>query len=285
MKIARGICYTFKTVLVFPILIFFFSSCDETFVPLEDKSQAPFSMYGFLDASADTQWVRIIPIRDQLETFPEIPDMIVTIENIETGERSVLNDSLFQLRQGFNIINSWSTIDIQHEQTYRLKGELPNGLTSSVTITIPRDFPFPDTSNFSGSAKSGVLNISGIETLADVKAVWHIRFYFDGRMDQRVIAIPYRRRVESYSNGEHSVYINCGRELAVITDQTLTSPDSVDVLSRKIFVASAGPEWNEEVTSLEQLEYALPQINSNVENGLGYMIGIVSKTVELSHCF
>lgn len=259
-------------------------SCDETFVPLEDKSETPFSMFGFLDASADTQWVRVIPIRDQLETLPEIPDMTVTVENMETGETTVLNDSLFQLRQGFNIINSWTTMDIQPEHTYRLKGELPNEFTSNVTITTPKDFPFPDKGDID-EVGSGLLRMSGIERLADVKAVWHIRFYFDGRADERVIAIPYRRRAEVYSDGDVSVYINCGREAGVITDQTLTPPDSVDVLSREIFVASAGPEWNEELTSLEQLEYALPQINSNVENGVGYMIGIVSKTVELNHCF
>jgi hypothetical protein len=58
----------------------------------------------------------------------------------------------------------------------------------------------------------------------------------------------------------------------------------MNVLSRKIFVASAGPEWDEEITSLDQLEYSLPLIHSNVENGVGYMIGIVSKTVDLTDC-
>lgn len=284
MDIASGICYKYKTVLVFSCLVFFYSSCDETFVPLEDKSQSPFSMYGFLDASADTQWVRIIPIRDQLDMPPEKPEMIVTIENLETGEITAMNDSLFHLRQGFNVLNSWSTVDIEPESTYRMEGELPYGLKSSVTITTPKDFPFPDLANFSDGATSGVLNLSGIGRLADVKAVWHVRFYFAGIVDERVITIPYRRRVESYMNGDHTVIINCFRETAVIFDQTISPPDSINVLSRKIFVASAGPEWNKEITSLEQLEYALPQINSNVENGIGYMVGIVSKTIELNHC-
>lgn len=258
-------------------------SCDEPFEPLQDNSNSPFSMYGFLDASADTQWVRVIPVRQQLDTPPEIPEMYVTIKNVETGEISEMTDSLFQLRQGFNIINSWSTINIQPNQSYQLEGQLPNGLTSTATITTPDDFPPPNIDTFNGGC-SGRLKISGVERLADVKSVWRIRFYFDGRPDLRVITIPYRRQVLDLTEGDYSVSINTTKEFSTIAEKTLTTPDSLDVLSRKIFVASAGPDWDENLLSLDQLEYALPLINSNVENGVGYIIGIVSKTIDLTHC-
>lgn len=260
------------------------TSCDqEPFVPLQDRSDSPFSMYGFLDASADTQWVRVIPVRQQLDSPPEIPEMIVTIENLETGESAVLKDSLFQMRQGFNIINSWSTADIQPNQTYQLEGELSNGWISTATITTPKDFPQPNIDSFNGGC-SGRLRISGVDRLADVKSVWRIKFYFAGREDLRVITIPYRRKVLDLGDGDYAVGINTNSELSAISDETLTTPDSLKVLSRKIFVASAGPEWDENLLSLEQLEYALPLVNSNVENGVGYMIGIVSKTIDLTYC-
>lgn len=260
------------------------SACGETFNPLQNNSKSPFSMYGFLDASADTQWVRIIPIREQVDSPPDIPEMNVTIENLETGEIVVMDHSLLQFRQEFNVVNSWSNVNIEPEQTYRLKGELSNGLASTVTITTPKDFPMPNIDYFEGGC-SGILRMSGIERLADVKSVWHIRFYFADTSFDRVIAIPYRRMVGDYGDGDFSVFINSNRELSIIGEQLLTAPDSIDVLSRKLFVASAGPEWNEEITDLEQLEYSIPQINSNVENGVGYVIGIVSKTIELNHCF
>lgn len=269
--------------LSFLNLILIVSSCDEPFVPLQDRSESPFSMYGYLDASADTQWVRVIPVRQQLDTPAEIPEMIVTIEDLQTGNRVEMRDSLFQLRQEFNIINSWSTIDVQPNQTYQLRGELPNGLISTATITTPEDFPQPNIDSFSGGC-SGRLRISGVERLADVKSVWRIRFYFGGREDLRVITIPYRRQVLDLTEGDYAVGINTNSELSIIADETLTAPDSLDVLSRKIFVASAGPDWDEDLLSLEQLEYAIPLINSNVENGVGYMIGIVSKTIDLTHC-
>lgn len=259
-------------------------SCDqESFMALQDRSDSPFSVYGFLDASADTQWMRVILVRQQLDTPPEVPAMSVTIENLETGESAVMKDSLFQLRQGFNIINSWSTIDVQPNQTYQLRGELPNGLISTATITTPEDFPQPNIDSFNGGC-NGRLRISGVERLADVKSVWRIKFYFAGREDLRVIAIPYRRQVLDLGDGDYAVGINTNSELSDITDETLTTPDSLKVLSRKIFIASAGPDWDENLLSLEQLEYALPLVNSNVENGVGYKIGIVSKTIDLTHC-
>ncbi len=273
-----------KLLLYLIILWLFLPACNEKFDPLEDKSDSPFSMYGFLDASADTQWVRVIPVREQVNTPPEIPEMQVTIENLETGETVALNDSLFRFRQEFYVLNSWTTADIEPEQTYRLKGKLPNGLTSRVTVTTPKDFPMPNIEEFKGGC-SGRMQMSGIERLADVKSVWHIRFYFSGIAYERVIAVPYRRKAVDFGDGDFTVYIDSNKELSAISEQTLSTVDSLDVLSRKLFVASAGPDWSEEITSLDQLEYSLPQINSNVENGVGYVIGIVSKTIELDHCF
>jgi hypothetical protein len=44
-------------------------------------------------------------------------------------------------------------------------------------------------------------------------------------------------------------------------------------------------EWNEEIIILDDVLYALPEGISNVENGLGYMFGMVSKTIPYESCF
>lgn len=270
--------------LSFLNLFIVLSGCDESFQTLKDNNEAPFSMFGFIDASADTQWVRIIPLREQVETFPVKPEMDVTIEDLQTGEIFEMSDSLFTLRQEFKVLNSWAAVDVQPGQSYLLKAILPNGLASTAFLTTPKDFPDPDTSDFRGGC-SGNLRLNGIENLADVKSVWHIRFYFSGREDERIIAVPYRSRVDDFNDGKYSVYIDTIGELNFIDDQSPFTADSMDVLRREIFVASAGPEWDNNITSLDEMEYSLPIMNSNVENGVGYMIGIVSKKVSLDHCF
>ena len=55
---------------VFTFLIIF-SACDPSFQPLEANDEFFFSMYGFLDAGADTQWVHITPIREQVDLLSD----------------------------------------------------------------------------------------------------------------------------------------------------------------------------------------------------------------------
>lgn len=266
-------------------LLLALSGC-ESFQPIQDNEEYTFSIYGYLDASADTQWVRVTPVREQLDQPPVKPEMEVTLEHMESGSTVVMNDSLFLSPDGFNYLNAWSETDIEPEQTYRLKAvspDAPGGRGSSVTVTTPEDFPDPDLEGFRGGC-SGDLRINGVERLADVKSVWHIRVFFSGRGDDRFFSIPYRSKAFEASPGSYSVYIDTIGELNEITSGMLFPPDSLKVIKRELFVASGGPEWNEEITSLDELIYYLPDQFSNVENGVGYVIGIVSKTIPLDHC-
>ncbi len=50
-------------------------------------------------------------------------------------------------------------------------------------------------------------------------------------------------------------------------------------------MASAGPEWIENITRLDDLELGLPDGKfSNVENGLGYLVDILSKKIPFEQC-
>ena len=51
------------------------------------------------------------------------------------------------------------------------------------------------------------------------------------------------------------------------------------------FVANGGPEWSDQFESVDDIIYSLPESFSNVENGLGYLVGIVSKTIRWMSCF
>ncbi|NIT61768.1 MAG: hypothetical protein GWN00_37885, partial [Aliifodinibius sp.] len=64
-------------------------------------------MFGYLDASADTQWVRVAPIRRQISmSAKDIPNMKITIEDPKNGDTTVMNDSLFLYPDGFNVLNA-----------------------------------------------------------------------------------------------------------------------------------------------------------------------------------
>lgn len=262
----------FFSVMVCLSLIFV--ACDQPFQPVADDDNFTFSIYGYLDASADTQWVRITPARKQRAAFGEVPEMHVTLTHLESGNAVVMNDSLLRFRQGFNVINSWTTMDIEPEESYTLRAEGPDGSESHVTVTIPPDFPTP-VLQANAQSLSGELLIEGVERIADVQTLWKE----NGR-------VPYRRFVEQseVSENRYFVPLRIGWDLQYLFGDRQPS-NLLDLGPRQIFVASGGPGWNEGIPSLSDLEYATLEGTSNVEGGVGYVIGIVSKTIPFKGCF
>jgi hypothetical protein len=200
--------------------------------------------------------------------------MTVTLEEVETGNSSVMHDSLFQPANGFNYNNVWTTMDIQPEHTYRLVAERPDGAASSVTVTTPSDFPTPSLT-FPNNDCLGVLRIFGVQRLADLQWIWYYKKENLANIYERTFRLPYRQQVDHISGQAYRLHMIPGVAALKIPDlagQTLENHLSV-------FVAAGGPEWDEEIPTIEDLEYALPESASNIKNGVGYMLGIVSKTI------
>jgi hypothetical protein len=175
------------------------TACDQTFQPVKESDKVPLSIYGFLDASADTQWIRVTPIRDQLNQSLIKPEMNVTIKEVQSGNTAVFHDSLFRLREEFNVINAWTTMDIEPGQTYQIHAERDDGALSSVVLTLPNHFPTPVIYDY-GDGCRGLLRIEGLEGLADVQSIWHVivRYITENGVisfeEERVYRIPHRHR-------------------------------------------------------------------------------------------
>lgn len=280
---------TYRDLINFLILLFILSSCNDTFQPFQESDSLPISIYGYLDASADTQWVRVTPVRELIEMPPIKPEMEVTLEHLTSGDKVVMNDSLMQLRQGVNVMNAWTTWNIDPNQTYMMVARRPDGATSRVTVTLPKDFPQPVIhENFGGC--SGTLHINEVFNLIDIQSKWHVRILYmtEGVVtfqEDRFFTIPHRDRALRLGAGNYTVSLDSFKELAQFRERLLIPPYAIQVIHREIFVASAGPEWRDEFSSIEDLIYFLPDQFSNVENGLGFLVGIVSKTIPWMSCF
>lgn len=243
--------------------LIFLTGCNQSFDPIKESTSVPLSIYGYLDASADTQFVRITPIRYQLDQSLEVPEMHILLQRENSNETILFNDSLFQFRQGFNAINAWTTEDIQPDQTYQLRAERSDGAASEVSITIPKDFSKPQLLD-SGDGCTALLRIKGVERIADIQSKWHVDIIlysgFEPSIDERFITFPLRQKARRVAEGEYEVSIDTQRELERIRDQLLV-PSGVSIgirpYSRNLFVASGGPAWRDEITSIGDLEYAL----------------------------
>ena len=271
----------------------FLTGCDESFQPFEENDIYYFSIFGYLDASADTQWVRVTPAREQLELPSTLPDVRVTLEDLQSGELAVMNDTTVELSGGSRALNFWSTMAIEHARSYRLIAERPDGATSRVTVTLPEELPTPRVRKETTPGQPTTYSVyvdDTVEHLVDVQTVWYVRIQSPGFEEQKVFSFSHREKAELIQayGGVYSVFIRPAEELEQIEEESaalLTGDSEIEVLHRQVYVASGGPDWNEEIPSMEDLVYALPGQFSNVENGLGYLVGIDSKIVPLKSCF
>lgn len=276
-------------VFIFLLVLGMFSGCQESFQPLQENDKYYFSMYGYLDAAADTQWVRISPSRDQLNMLPVTPEMKVTLKHLQTGNTMEMHDSLFTQENGANFLNFWTSEDLEPGSSYKLKAKRPDGATSQVSISLPQAFPTPRLrreQNFFGEPDTYTLFVEGIEHLAEVQIKWYVRLIAPGFDKKRVFSFSYRNEAVKRYNGSYRVHIEPAKDREKISRQTTLPPEGeIRVLHRQVFIAAGGPEWDEDISSIDDLVYALPDGFSNVKDGLGYMVGINSKWIPFKSCY
>lgn len=279
--------------IILTVLLFF--GCNESFQPFQENDQYDFSIYGFLDASADTQWIRVAPERQEFNMPPEVSGVRVTLEDLETGTSTVMNDSIFTSEGEFNFLNVWTTMDIEPNQSYRLIAEGSDGEMSQVTVTTPTELPTPfvlkDYTSGSPIPPDYYIYIDdSVEHLIDVQTRWFVRFHAPGFEEKKIFSFSYRKDAEltpAYG-GKYRIFVEPDveqEEIEVQNRALLNSGTVMEVVYRQIYVASGGPEWNENIGSLNDFVYALPNGFSNVENGLGYLVGVSSKIIPYGSCY
>lgn len=272
----------FKFTLLFAIsCILTFSSCEDSFDPLEENNKYHFSIYGTLDAAVDTQWVRIGVPRGNMNETPDPDGVTVTLKDVETGQSMVMQDSLFTSR---DLLNYWTTMPLENEHTYQIQAERTDGKSSQVSVTIPAKLSTPLVTWQDGYPTGYNIYIDDSVHLADIQTKWYVLLHPQTERLKQTYTFTYRNTVYHTATygGAHVAFANTTEERRHIT-QSNSNADFV-VLHRQFFVAAGGPEWDENISSIDDLEYFLDGTASNVENGLGYVVGIDSKWVPYKGC-
>lgn len=276
--------------LYLPFHFLFFSwlflnlmGCNQTFDPIKERNINRYSMFGYLDASVDTQWVRITPLRHQLSQPPEKPAMNATLLDLNRDQSSVMNDSLFLYPDGFYVLNSWTTVNVEPDHSYQLIVESPVKGKSRVTVTTPKDFPVPEMSIPDVDLCYAVVTFREVDRLADLQYRWYVKVTRPGWEYYRYFSANYRNQVRQTVPGEYRLVFDLrGARNGIEGAMTLFAKNTTfEVLRKELFVASGGAEWisYEELRSADDLTYALPEVYANIENGVGYVFGIVSKSI------
>jgi hypothetical protein len=249
------------------------TGCDQTFEPLRENDQYYFSIFSYLDASADTQWVRVGTVRQDIDGHPDPKGIRVTLEDLQSGKTVVMNDSLFASK-GF--LNYWTTMDIENEQTYRITAEHTDGKASRVTVTTPKELLPPFIVNVRNPDGANIYIDDAVEHIADLQSVWYVTLNPENENRRRIYRFPIRNTLKPTFSffGAYFAFANWEKELDQI-EQSIGGAEML-VASRQFFVGAGGPEWDDSLSKVDDLEYFLDGTASNVENGLGYVVGISS---------
>lgn len=142
-----------------------------------------YSIFGFLNASADTQYIRVEELRDSMpRSTPVHLNVVVKLTDLTSNKSAILHDSLFQFQQS-PVHNFYTTEKIMPLHSYKLVVNGPGGAESSASITMPDTFPKPVPETFIPSNFqlfcAGVENdydgirIKGISKLVSLKAIYY----------------------------------------------------------------------------------------------------------------
>jgi hypothetical protein len=272
---SRNLIFVFAGPLLFTLL--FGTGCDSAFEPIKPNDDIVFSLFGTLYLHADPQWVRVMPIGETLVPTDTAQKPEVTLTRIETGETTMLNDSLFILRNNTKVWNYWTDTQLYPEEKYVLRAKAPDGRTSRATVTIPAPLPRPLT-DYSVQDEEGLVIVPTddslvvaetrffVEELTPFGPAGTVELYFS-HLDQLFLTDDgeYRFRVE----GETMIY----NELET----------GFRVLERELIIAAGSPEWPD-LSDLTEEEIPIPNTNSNVENGTGVVAGIARQRAPLKRC-
>ncbi len=268
------------------VCFFFFglillAGCDQSFNPLRENNEYHFSIYGTLDAAADTQWVRVGTVRQNINESPDPDGIQVILEDLQSGETVVMNDSLFTSR---NVLNYWTTMDIEQEQTYRITVEGTDGKTSRVTVTTPKEVPPLYIFTRPDPPVATIYIYDTVKHIADIQSVWYVILNPETEPRRRIYRFPIRHTLrDTYSFfGTYSASANLEEQQKKI-EQSVGNAE-ITIVTRRFFVAAGGPEWDDDLSSVDDLEYFLDGTGSNVENGLGYVVGISSAWFRQATC-
>ena len=255
----------FLTLLSFALV----AGCNEPFQPFSDGERV-FSMFGYLDLNADTQWVRVRPLHQGFFLSPEPIDAMVTLEEVESGRIVTLTDSLLRIDDGRlggvrYAHNFWTTEPLERGARYRLKAVRSDGAATTALVTMPED----EQITMENESRIGsVFARSGDLLFVDA------RYLMQNTCNGGGYLIETRRERTKTRNGginflNEPPFMQC-RTYAGRTELQVVIGDPAD----RLFA----PE-------LSDLEIALPdRVPSNVENGVGFVAGLAVWSIPSHRC-
>ena len=240
------------------------ASCDPAFEPIAPSGRA-FSMSGYLDGAADTQWVRVEALAPTIDEGDDLLDAEVTLESPD-GTSTRFTQVTKRFRTGTAHL-FWTTGEVTPGQTYAVVAQRSDGATTRAEVAVPDTVGVTVEVNDLENTCPAIVEIGGVEILADVQAT-----YAEGDPAVRRARYSKLASVRETPDGFRAT-IYYGDDAL----QFGTSPFGFDGVQSEVRIAVGTEDWP--VLEGLTLETALYQyVSDQIEGGVGFVGGTTSVT-------
>ncbi|MEX0601290.1 MAG: DUF4249 family protein [Rhodothermales bacterium] len=260
-------------------------SCDTSVEPLVGEER-PFTVWGLLNAGADTQKVRVFPIADG-PGIDRSGDIDATVSSIDltTGEERTWSHRVVTYEDGDRGHVYWSDFRPEEGHRYQIRIARSDGAVSTATVTIPSGVEVtvePNTTNtkIPVYVRGDVPHLIGVEMRYEATNLPPLNAWPVGTMVHPPVffpvEIPYADRGERITDGwRFDVDMQQDAELVRLTYERncLITAGAPGIALRRVefhFIA-ADSAWNPPGGTFDPELLVEPGAFSNVENGYGFI--------------
>lgn len=248
--------------------------CDDTFSPIE-ASSVRFSIVGYFDASADTQWVRVTPLRPLVLTTPDPLGATVTLRHLGTDRAVELRDSVFRFEvadpelgsEGVFVHNYWTTEPIEPGASYRLTISEGGAILAETAVEIPPDYDLEVWVGQSG--EQDLLHVRGLGHVGPMFVLTHFQDGCGSDVARTAVFVP--------SGAADSRLIPLRRDFGARTGCGATV-----VLWQDVWIAGSGEPWPEGPDGPGAL--GVLDLPRTISNAIGYIGGVLTRSIPYERC-
>ncbi len=263
------------------VVLLLLSACDESVNPIIE-SDRNYTLFGVLDMGRDTQFVRVIPIRSELESESQTPpDVVFTSEDLTNGSKLTWQDSVIVFPNSSVGYVYYIPMRVLPGHTYRIEViDHTTGIVTSAETTAP-DLPeaviLPDT--VQGSATSG-----GIIRTGSQKIIWRGIDRKPYRIEQWYrflpasdgspfvdVLLPYEPPNKASTGESNAWEVNLELHKDRLALDTLLSVPSMALAGLGMQIVVLDPDYAPPGGVFDPEILVQPGTMTNVENGFGFI--------------
>lgn len=280
-----------RTVLTLLATLLTSVGCETQFEPFVESDVA-FTILGFLDTDADTQYVRVVPLRQVVERERDAQiDATVTSVQLDTGRREVWMDSVVVFQDGSQGYVFYSAFSAVPGATYELTVTRSDGASTTAVTAVPLRPGDPDSVHGAQNESDRFAPIfwPGVERVIDADVEYTVnRVSCDGgRLPPPETAKIARVRYENDDRGHRSAE-GWRIDLDLIADREAVNAvlgvptiDACVVLySLRVRLATPSDGWDPPGGVWDEDVLIQPGTFSNVDGGLGWFGSVARTTVD-----